>query len=135
MAELQPLEEDQVQSIVSSAVREAVDFIEEQISPSRIKAQDYYDGKVSIGHEDGRSKVVATKCRDTVRAIKPSLMRVFQTTENAVEFIPRSEEDVQIAEQTTKFINYKFGQLNGFKLLNNAIHDALVKKVGILRAY
>ena len=135
MAELQPLEEDQVQSIVASAVREAVDFIEEQISPSRIKAQDYYDGKVSIGHEDGRSKVVATKCRDTVRAIKPSLMRVFQTTENAVEFIPRSEEDVQIAEQTTKFINYKFGQLNGFKLLNNAIHDALVKKVGILRAY
>ena len=57
---LEPLDQTQIESIVSKAIEEAVDFIEAEISPQRIKAQRYFDGEVDIGHEDGRSKCVAT---------------------------------------------------------------------------
>lgn len=126
---------EEVQSVVKTAVDDAVDFIRSEIAEDRIKAQRYFDGEVDIGHEEGRSKVVSTKCRDVVRAIKPSLMRVFFQSDKPVEFVPRTQEDVSGAEQATAYAQWKFGAENGFRLLNDAIHDALVKKVGILKAY
>ena len=116
-------------------MNDAVDFIEGEISDERIKAQRYYDGEVDIGHEDGRSKVVATKVRDTVRAVKPSLMRIFLSTAKPVEYTPKGPEDVAAAEQATSFMHHEFTRLNGYRVLNDAFHDALVKKQGIVKAY
>jgi len=135
MAELKQMSEDDIQGIVSDAVSEAVDFVESEITEDRIKAQRYFDGETDIGEEEGRSKIVATKVRDTVRAIKPSLMRVFLSSENPVEYVPTSQEDVTGADQATKYAHYRFQELNGYTLLNDAIHDALVKKTGVLKAY
>ena len=135
MAELKQMSEDDIQGIVSDAVSEAVDFVESEITEDRIKAQRYFDGETDIGEEEGRSKIVATKVRDTVRAIKPSLMRVFLSSENPVEYVPTSQEDVAGADQATKYAHYRFQELNGYTLLNDAIHDALVKKTGVLKAY
>ena len=135
MAELKQMSEDDIQGIVSDAVSQAVDFVESEITEDRIKAQRYFDGQVDIGEEEGRSKIVATKVRDTVRAIKPSLMRVFLSSDNPVEYVPSSQEEVSMADQATKYAHYRFQELNGYTLLNDAIHDALVKKTGILKAY
>ena len=55
-------------------------------------------------------------------------MRVFLSSEHPVEFIPTSQQDVKSAEQATKYINFKFAELNGYTLLNDAIHDALIQK-------
>jgi hypothetical protein len=134
-AGLKPKSRQEIESIVQAAIGDAVDFIEGEISQDRIKAQRYYDGQVDIGYEDGRSKVVATKVRDTVRAVKPSLMRVFLSTSKPVEFTPKGPEDVASAEQATSFIHHEFGRLNGYRVLNDAFHDALVKKQGIAKAY
>jgi len=135
LAEIEPLDEGQIESIVSTAIEDAVDFIDSEIVPERTLSQQYFDGKTRLGYEEGRSRVVATKCRDAVRAIKPSLMRVFLGTGTPVEFVPRSQEDVANAQQMTQYINYKLNQQNYFKLLNNAFQDALVKRLGILKVY
>ena len=135
MSKPTPMTETEIQGIVREAVLEAVDFVESEIAPSRIKAQRYFDGEVDIGEEDGRSKVVATKVRDTVRAIKPSLMRVFLSTDRAVEYVPSGPKDVNFAELATKYMQYKFNELGGYRIINDAFHDALVKKVGIVKAY
>ncbi len=132
---LEPLDKLQIESIVSTAVQDAVDFIDGEIAPQRIKAQRYFDLEVDIGHEEGRSSVISSKCRDVVRGLKPSLQRVFLSSEKPVEFSPRSEEDVKVAEQATNFISYKFQQCNGYKLLNDVMQDALVKKTGIAYVY
>ena len=129
------LDEDQIEGIVRTAVMDAVDFIEMEISPDREKAQRYADGKVDIGHEDGRSKLVATKVRDTIRAVKPSLMRVFLTSSKFVEYIPQGPEDVQAAEDATEAMHIQFNKLGGFSILRDAFHDALVKKTGVVKAY
>jgi hypothetical protein len=129
------LTEDQIGNAVSQAIEDAVSFIDSEIAPDRIKAQKYFDGKTKVKHEEGRSKVVATKCRDTVRAIKPALMRVFLQSGSPVEFTPRNAQAVQAAEQATKYAKYVFNRNNGFDVLSDVIHDALVKKVGIAKVY
>ena len=135
MAKLKKMTDDEVQDIVSDAVQSAINFVESEIAEDRIKSQRYFEGEVDIGQEDGRSKIVATKVRDTIRAIKPSLMRVFLSSENPVEYVPSSQEDVKGAEQATKYANYRFSELNGYTLLNDVIHDALVKKTGVLKVW
>ncbi len=132
---LEPLDQTQIESIVSKAIQDAVDFIDDEIEPQRIKAQRYYDAEVDIGHEEGRSSCVSTKCREVVRGLKPSIQRIFLTSEKPVEFVPRGPEDVQAAEQATSYISYKFQQHNGYRVLNDVFQDAMVKKTGIAYVY
>jgi hypothetical protein len=132
---LEPLDQTQIESIVSKAVQDAVDFVDSEIAPQRIKAQRYFDNQVDIGHEEGRSGVVASKCREAVRGIKPSIQRIFLTSEKPVEFVPKGPEDVAAAEQATSFIAYKFQKHNGYKVLNDVFQDAMVKKTGIAYVY
>jgi hypothetical protein len=133
--ELKPKSRTEVEGIVQDAISSAVDFVESEISQDRIKAQRYYDGEVDLGYEDGRSKVVATKVRDTVRAVKPSLMRIFLSTAKPVEYVPHGPEDVAMAEQATEFMHHEFTRLNGYRVMNDAFQDALIKKQGIVKAY
>jgi len=135
MAKPQPMDATEIENIVSDAVDEAVDFVESEIAEDRIKAQRYFDGETDLGHEEGRSKVVSTKVRDTVRNIKPSLLRIFASNEKSVEFIPKAPKDVPMAETATSFVNYSFNEAGGFRLLTDAFHDALVKKQGVLKTY
>ena len=99
-----PMSRDEVSSLVANAIRNAVDYVESELYPDWEKAQRYFEGKVDIGHEEGRSKVVATKCRDTVRAIKPPLVRSFLATDRPVEFIGTQPDDVQGAQQSTAYV-------------------------------
>ena len=130
-----PKDRTEIEAIVQDAISAAVSFVEGEISQQRITAQKYYDGEVNMGYEEGRSKVVSTKVRDTIRTVKPSIMRVFLSSTHAVEFIPHGPEDVASAEQATSFIDYQFNRHNGFRVINDAFHDALIKKQGIVKSY
>jgi hypothetical protein len=73
--------------------------------------------------------------RDTIRNIKPSLMRVFLSNQNFVQFVPRGPQEVQQAETATRFVHSEFTEKNGYRLINDAFHDALLKKAGVLKVY
>ena len=135
MSPFKPMDEDEIEAIVGQAVDDAINFISDEIAEHRIKAQRYFDGEVDIGEEDGRSTLVATKCRDTVRAVKPSIQRVFMTTDRPVEFVPSGPEDVASMEQASIYAAAKFRQHNGFQILRDVTHDALVKKTGFTKTY
>ncbi len=133
--ELKKLTDDEIKEIASDAVDSAEDFVNSEIVSDRLKAQRYYDGKVDIGEEEGRSRVVSTKIRDKIRAIKPSLMRVFLSTDKPVEFSPMGPEDAQFSEQATKYVNYKFNSLGGYRVLSDVFADSLLKKCGVVKCY
>ena len=133
--ELKPIEASEIEDIAREAILDSIDFVESEVAEDRIKAQRYYNGEVDIGEEEGRSTVVSTKIRDAIRAIKPGLLRVFLSTDRPVEFVPTGPEDIKFAEQATKYIQYKFQELNGYEILNEAFHDALLKKTGIVKVY
>ena len=126
---------DEIQKIAASAVKDAVDFIESEIAPQRIKAQRYYNGETNLSHDEGRSKVVATKVRDNIRAIKPSLMRVFMSSGRYVEYQPRGGNDRQLVVQATAAAHAKMEELGGFGIFSDVFHDALLKKTGFAKVY
>ena len=129
------MKEDEIQGAVKAAIEAAIDYVDTDIREDRERAQKYFDGVVDLSHEEGRSKVVSTKVRDVVRGAKPGLMRVFLNNDKFVEFIPKSSEDVTNAEQATAYTHWVFDKVGGYNVLSNAIHDSLVKKVGIVKVW
>jgi hypothetical protein len=132
---LKKMTDEEIGLVAAHAMTDAVDFVETEISPKRVKAQRYFNGASDLGHDEGRSKVVATKVRDHIRAVKPSLLRVFLSTENPVEYLPETALSVAVAEQATKYAMSAFHKSDGYGVLNAAFHDALLKKNGVVKAY
>ena len=128
------LTDDELQSIVVGEIEDAIDFIDNTVSPARAEAEKYYLGDQFGNEEEGRSTVVSMDVRDTVQAIMPSLMRIFIGGEHVVEFAPMNREDVEGARQATDYANYVFTRDNdGFGVLYQAFKDALVKKAGFVK--
>ena len=137
-AELDPnvMKDDELQGIVGKEIDDAIDFIDNWISPARATATQYYRGEPFGNEEEGRSQVVSMDVRDTVQAIMPSLMRIFHGTDRTVEFVPQGPEDAASAKQATDYANYIINRdNNGFLEMHSAFMDALVRKVGILKVY
>jgi hypothetical protein len=129
-----PMDDAELQSIITQDLVDAVSYIDSDISPTRAKGTEYYRGDLFGNEVDGNSKVVAMEVRDTVSAMLPSLMRVFFSTENVVEFVPRGPEDVKSAQQATDYANYIFqNDNNGFLTSYAIFKDALVRKCGIAK--
>ena len=129
------MSEQDIQSAITTAIESAIDYVDSDIAFQRERAQSYFDGNVDLEHEEGRSRVVSTKVRDVVRGAKPSLMRIFMANNKFVEFTPKGPEDVANAEQATAYCHWVFNKVGGYNVLSNAIHDSLVKKVGLVKVW
>ena len=134
IAAIEPMDDTELQGIVSGELEDAVSYIDSDVSPIRAKGTEYYRGDPFGNEEDGRSQVVAMEVRDTVSAMLPSLMKVFFSTENVVEYMPRGPEDVAGAQQATDYANYIFtADNNGFMTTYALFKDSLVRKCGIAK--
>ena len=134
MAAIEPMDDTELQGIVSAELEDAVSYIDSDVSPIRAKGTEYYRGDPFGNEEDGRSQVVAMEVRDTVSAMLPSLMKVFFSSENVVEYVPRGPEDVAGAQQATDYANYIFSaDNNGFMTTYALFKDSLVRKCGIAK--
>ena len=134
MAAIEPMDDTELQGIVAAELEDAVSYIDSDVSPIRAKGTEYYRGDPFGNEEDGRSQVVAMEVRDTVSAMLPSLMKVFFSTENVVEYVPRGPEDVAGAQQATDYANYIFtSDNNGFMTTYALFKDSLVRKCGIAK--
>ena len=132
----EPMSDEEFRYIVYQAIEDSQTYIDSYIAPEREQAMSYYLGNLFGNEEDGRSQVVMTEVRDTVLAMLPSLLRIFTGGDKILEFVPKNAEDVAAAEQATDLINYIFMQENsGFRVLHDAIKDALILKTGILNWY
>lgn len=130
----EPMDDAELQSIITQDLTDAVSYVDSDLSPTRAKGTEYYRGDLFGNEVEGNSKVVAMEVRDTVSAMLPSLMRVFFSSENVVEFTPRGPEDVQMAQQATDYANYIFqNDNNGFLTSYAIFKDALVRKCGIAK--
>jgi hypothetical protein len=136
MDTIKPMDDTELQGIISAELQDAVSYIDADVSPTRAKGTEYYRGDPFGNEEEGRSQVVAMEVRDTVSAMMPSLMKVFFSTENVVEYVPRGPEDVAGAQQATDYANYVFtSDNNGFMTTYAIFKDSLVRKCGIAKYY
>jgi len=137
-AELDPniMDDEELKGIVGKEIDDAIDFVDNWVSPLRATATEYYRGDPFGNEEAGRSQIVSMDVRDTVMSIMPSLMRIFNSTENTVEYAPQGPEDIEAAKQATDYARYVINRDNdGFLQMHAAFKDALIRKVGVLKCY
>ena len=65
----------------------------------------------------------------------PGVIRIFTAGEEVVRYEPQNEEDVPVAEQQTDYVNFLLDAdgNNWFITLHDAVHDALLKKAGVIK--
>ena len=128
------MDNDQLGSVVSREITESLNHFDTEFSQDRIDALDYYLGRPLGNEVEGRSSVISTEVADVVEQIMPSMMRIFTGTDKVVRFSPRTEEDVEKAEQATDYVNFVLQNDNDYyRILYNFIKDSLLFKVGVLK--
>ena len=134
IAATEPMDEMELQAIITQDLTDAISYVDSDLSPTRAKGTEYYRGDLFGNEVEGNSKVVAMEVRDTVSAMLPSLMRVFFSSENVVEFTPKGPEDTKMAQQATDYCNHIFQNDNsGFLTAYAIFKDSLVRKCGIAK--
>ena len=65
-----------------------------------------------------------------------AVLKPFVSADEVVSFQPRGPEDVAQAEQATEYVNYVINCDNpGFSLLHDWFKDALLTKIGVVKAW
>lgn len=106
-----------------------------QLEEDRKDALDRYLGRPYGDEVEGRSQVVMRDVADTVEWIKPSLLKVFAAGDEVVRFNPTGPEDEEQSEQETDYVNHVFMVKNeGFTILHDWFHDALLQRNGYVMA-
>lgn len=130
------MDSTELKSILQSEINDAAGYIGGDLSDQRTKAMDYYHGEKFGNEEDGRSQVVSRDVADTIEWMKPSLLKTFAASDQAVRFDPEGPEDEEQADQESDYCNYVFYKENeGFLILYTWINDALLQKNGIVKVY
>jgi hypothetical protein len=116
------------------AAEEAADS--PNLADDRAKAIRYYNGEIDVEAPEGRSNYVSRDVHNAVESVKPSVLAKFVSSDVVVKFNPTGPEDVKAAEQETEYINYLFTQKNnGFLILSQWFHDALLSRNGYVKVY
>jgi hypothetical protein len=116
---------------------------DQYLSRERITASQYYAGRPFGDEATGRSQIVLTVVRDTIRQTLPSLLRLFTAVEDPVSFEPISSEitgndqlATTLARQATDYCRWALFTANkGWTVLHDALLDALTRKAGWVRWY
>jgi hypothetical protein len=128
------MSEADLQAAVASYISDAIQYIDDDISPIRAESTRYYRGDPFGNEVDGRSQVVSRDVRDSVQAVLPSMMRVFFGSEKVVEFVPRNANDMAMSEQATDYLNYIVRQDNdAIAIFYSVFKDALMNKGGFVK--
>ena len=128
------MSEADLQAVVASYISDAIQYIDDDISPVRAESTRYYRGDPFGNEIDGRSQVVSRDVRDSVQAVLPSMMRVFFGSEKVVEFVPRTANDMAMSEQATDYLNYIVRQDNdAIAIFYSVFKDALMNKGGFVK--
>lgn len=134
--EFEPLSDEQIVSLVNQEFEDALGAPGGDLSRERGEALDYYLQKLYGDEVEGQSKIVTSDVEDVVDGKIPSLLRIFTTADNVVNFDPVGPEDVAAAQQASDYVNYIFFKKNpSFEIMFFWFFDALVQKNGITKCW
>lgn len=128
--------DDELQAIIRAEIAAADGQASSELSNERVLNMDYYQCRPFGNEVEGRSSVVSSDVRDTIEWILPTLIRIFCSGEDAVEFEPESEAEIAFARQATQYANFVWNRDNrGFVNFYSWFKDALLQKNGVLKIW
>ena len=129
------LTEEQLKALLDNYISDSQSAYEE-VDADVQKATDYYLGKPYGNEVKGKSSVTTREVAESVDGALPQLLKIFTQSVDVVEFTPQNDGDATVAENVTQYVNHIFNKDNaGAILMHNWFWDALVNKVGIVKAY
>lgn len=127
------MDKEELAALIDNQERTALGYNYGDLAKARAKALDYYLGKPFGNEVEGRSQVVSSDVFDVVEGMLPQLVKIFASTNTAVEFEPVGLEDEKDTKQATAACNHVFyKQNNGVLILYQWFKDALIQKNGIV---
>ena len=128
--------EHELKNLIEHNIDDSLNYINEVVQPERTQALDFYLRKPYGNERPGKSSIVTSEVSEAVHGALPQLMKVFTQSEDAVDFLPVGSGDATTAENITHYVNHIFHKDNpGAIILHNWMFDALVQKVGVVKAY
>lgn len=128
--------DDWLLNFIANKIETALNDEDGDVSELRSYNFNRYFGKHYGNERDGHSKFTTREVFEAVEWAMPSVLRVFTSNTNAVEFLARNEADEEQAQQETDVANYYIHtENNGFLLLHNWTKDILMFPNGYVKAY
>ena len=129
-------DDNKLKSILESEIDDAIGYLETETTDERQQALEYYMREPYGNEVEGKSQIVTGEVAEVVDGALPQLMRVFTSSDDAVVFEPVNQGDEETAEQATTYVNHIFYKdNNGFEIMHDWMKDALLQKVGVVKAY
>lgn len=130
------MSDDELAAILAEHETRAIGYYESEIASDQADAIDRYYRRPYGDERDGRSRVVDATVAITVDNALAAILKPFVSSDETVIFEPRQPEDVDKAEQATEYVNYVLhSDNNGFLIFHDWFKDALLSKVGVVKAY
>ena len=127
---------EKLKAILENEIEDAIGYLETETTDERQKALEYYLREPYGNEVEGKSQIVTGEVAEVIDGALPQLMRLFASGDNVVSFEPVNDGDQPFAKQATEYVNWVFNKDNdGFLVMHNWFKDALLQKVGIVKAY
>lgn len=128
---------DELVSHLQAHADQALGHYESEISGAQARNIAYYYGIMEdLPAQPGRSSVTDGTVGITVDNFVCNIIKPFVSADETVRFEPRSEEDMEQAEQATEYVNYVLHCDNpGFMILHDWAKDAGLTKLGVVKCY
>lgn len=126
----------ELKAILEIEIDNAIGYLETETVEERTKAMEYYLRQPYGNEVEGKSQIVTGEVAEAIDGALPQLVRVFTSSEDAVRFEATKDGGDDFADQASDIANWVFYKQNdGFLVLHNWFKDALMQKVGIVKAY
>lgn len=130
------MNEISLKALLDAEIDGAIGYLQTETTEQRTKALEYYL-RYPYGNEiEGRSQIVTGEVAEVVDGAIPQLIRIFTASDEIIQYEPAGPGDEQGAKQATTYANWVFYKDNpGFAILHDWFKDALLEKVGVVKAY
>jgi len=130
------MNENALKAQLEAEIDGAIGYLQTETTEQRTRALEYYL-RYPFGNEvEGRSQIVTGEVAEVIDGALPQLIRIFTASDDVVRFEPVGPGDEPKAKQATDYANWVFYKDNrGFAIMHDWFKDALLEKVGIVKAY
>lgn len=130
------MDDEELATLVDSYAQSALNRDGEELSSRRQRLLKAYRGESPDTPKKNRSSWVARDVYETIEWAMPSIIRAFRSSHRAVEFNPRTIDDVEPAAQETDTVNYTIFERNdGFMAMFAWIKETLMSPNAYVKKY
>ncbi|MBY0512061.1 MAG: hypothetical protein K2P94_18135 [Rhodospirillaceae bacterium] len=137
-AEPRGMSDEQFKTLVGNEIRDALGYIDGEISPERALNYQYFLGEMEdVPAIEGRSSVVVRVVADYVGFILPSLLRTMIAGRKVVDYPAKGMHDEAAAKAASDYVNDVVLRVDN-QIEREAYgwgFDGLVNKVGVLKVW